>query len=59
MHPMLNIGIRAARAAGDHIVRYMDRIEGMSITSKGRNDFVTEVDKQAELIIIDIIHKAY
>ena len=46
MHPMLNIGIRAARAAGDHIVRYMDRIEGMSITSKGRNDFVTEVDKQ-------------
>ena len=56
---MLNIGIRAARAAGDHIVRYMDRIEGMSITSKGRNDFVTEVDKQAELIIIDIIHKAY
>lgn len=59
MHPMLNIGIRAARAAGDHIVRYMDRIEGMSITSKGRNDFVTEVDKQAESIIIDIIHKAY
>ncbi len=59
MHPMLNIGIRAAHAAGDHIVKYVDRIQGISISSKGRNDFVTEVDKQAESIIIDILHKAY
>ncbi len=59
MHPMLNIGIRAAHAAGDHIVRYVDRIEGLTIDSKGLNDFVSEVDKQAEGIIIDHIRKAY
>ncbi len=59
MHPMLNIGIRAAHAAGDHIVKYVDRIEEMTVSSKGRNDFVTEIDKQAEAIIIDIIRKAY
>lgn len=59
MHPMLNIGIRAAHAAGDHIVKYVDRIQDMSVSNKGRNDFVTEVDKQAEAIIIDAIHKAY
>ncbi|NKB38872.1 MAG: inositol monophosphatase [Gammaproteobacteria bacterium] len=59
MHPMLNIGIRAAHAAGDHIVRYVDRIEGMTVDSKGLNDFVSEVDKQAESIIIDHIRKAY
>lgn len=59
MHPMMNIGIRAAHAAGDLIVRYMDRIEGMEINTKGRNDFVSEVDKQAEAIIIDTIHKSY
>ena len=58
-HPMLNIGIRAAHAAGDLIVKYIDRIEGLDVNSKGRNDFVSEVDKQAELIIIDHIHKAY
>jgi myo-inositol-1(or 4)-monophosphatase len=58
-HPMLNIGIRAAHAAGDLIVRYIDRIEGLDVNSKGRNDFVSEVDKQAESIIIDHIHKAY
>jgi len=59
MHPMLNIGIRAAHAAGDYILRYVDRIQDIPVNSKGRNDFVTEVDRQAELIIIDTIHKAY
>ena len=59
MHPMLNIGIRAAHAAGDLIVRYVDRIEGMTVDNKGRNDFVSEVDKQAEAIIIDHIRRAY
>ena len=56
---MLNIGIRAAHAAGDHIVKCMDRIEGLSINNKGRNDYVSEVDHQAETLIIDAIHKAY
>ncbi len=49
MHPMLNIAIRAARAAGDSIVRQMDRVSDISIESKGKNDFVTEVDKNAEV----------
>lgn len=59
MHPMLNIGIRAAYAAGDHIIRYLDRVQDIPVNSKGRNDFVTEVDRQAETIIIDTILKSY
>ena len=59
MHPMLNIAIRAARAAGDSIVREMDRACDISIESKGKNDFVTEVDKNAEEIIINTIRNAY
>ena len=59
MHPMLKIGIRAAHAAGDHIVKYMDRLEGITINNKGRNDFVSEVDHQAESIIIETIKKSY
>jgi myo-inositol-1(or 4)-monophosphatase len=59
MHPMLNIGIRAARAAGDQIIRYMDRVQDMAVNSKGRNDFVTEVDRHAERIIMDTLHKSY
>ena len=56
---MLNIGIRAAHAAGDHIVRCMDRIEGIAISSKGRNDFVSDVDHQAETIIVETIRKSF
>jgi myo-inositol-1(or 4)-monophosphatase len=59
MHPMLNIAIRAARAAGDSIVREMDRVSDISVDLKGKNDFVTEVDKQAEYIIIETIKNAY
>ncbi len=59
MHPMLNIAIRAARAAGDLIVREMDRVSGISIDIKGKNDFVTEVDTQAEYTIINTIKQSY
>ena len=59
MHPMLNIAIRAARAAGDLIVREMDRVSGISIDIKGKNDFVTEVDTQAEFTIINTIKNSY
>ena len=59
MNPMLNIGIRAARAAGDQIIRYIDRVQDLPVNSKGRNDFVTEVDRLAENVIIDTILKSY
>ena len=59
MHPMLNIGIRAARAAGNVITRNMDRVDTLQIDEKGRNDFVSEVDKAAEAEIIGVLKKAY
>ncbi len=59
MHPLLNIAVKASRAAGNVIIKYMDRVESLTITSKGKNDYVSEVDRQAEAEIIHIIHKAY
>lgn len=59
MHPMLNIATRAARAAGDLIVRHLDRLDQLSVTSKDRNDFVSGVDRQAEDAIIRVLRKAY
>jgi len=59
MHPMLNIAIRAARAAGDLIVREIDRIDDIGFDKKGENDFVTDVDKGAEQVIINTIHQSY
>lgn len=59
MHPLLNIAIRAARRAGEVIIRGMNRVHRLEIRAKGQNDFVTEIDTQAELAIIDIIRKHY
>ena len=59
MDPMLNIAVRAARAAGDIIVRAADRVDLLNITVKSRNDFVSEVDRQAEHEIVSILQKAY
>ena len=51
MHPMLNIAVRAARSAGNVIVRNMDRLDSITVHTKDRNDYVSEVDRQAELEI--------
>ncbi|HSH28583.1 MAG TPA: inositol-1-monophosphatase, partial [Thiohalobacter sp.] len=59
MHPMLNIATRAARAAGDIIVRYIDRLDEINVASKERNDYVSEVDRRAEDAIIRILRRAY
>jgi myo-inositol-1(or 4)-monophosphatase len=59
MHPMLNIAVRAARSAGNIIVRNLDRVDTLTVHTKDRNDFVSEVDRQAEQEIIGILRKAY
>lgn len=59
MHPMLNIAVRAARSAGRVITRNMHRVDTLTVESKQRNDFVSDVDRQAEAEIIQTLHKAY
>ncbi|PID61450.1 MAG: inositol monophosphatase [Gammaproteobacteria bacterium] len=59
MHPMLNIGVRAARAAGRVITQNVDRVDASNISRKQKNDYVTEFDRQAEASIIQVLHKAY
>jgi myo-inositol-1(or 4)-monophosphatase len=59
MQPLLNIAMRAARRAGDLIVRSLSRLDSIKIDTKGRNDFVTDIDRKAEADIIATIHRSY
>ncbi len=59
MDPCLNIAIDAARKAGQVISRAIDRIDQVMVTEKSPNDFVTDVDLQAEQLIIHTIQTAY
>lgn len=56
---MLNVAIRAARAAADIINHAALDIEAVRVSRKQANDFVTEVDHASEQAIIDILLGAY
>ncbi len=59
MHPMLNIAVQAARQASKTLLRYIDRLDSLEVNIKARNDLVTEVDRQSEQEIIQVIRRAY
>jgi myo-inositol-1(or 4)-monophosphatase len=59
LHPMLNIAIKAARAAGAIINRAALDLDVLKVGRKGPNDFVSDVDRAAEQAIIDILLEAY
>ena len=56
---MINVAIKAARAAGAIINRAALDVESVRVSQKQVNDFVTEVDQAAEQAIIDILLAAY
>ncbi|PZP29875.1 MAG: inositol monophosphatase [Roseateles depolymerans] len=59
LHPMLNVAIKAARAAGAIINRASLDLDALRINTKSPNDFVTEVDHAAEGAIIETLLQAY
>ncbi len=59
MQPMANIALRAARKAGDFMLRAMDRPDEFDIETKAPNDFVSNIDKTAEAIIVDQIRETF
>jgi myo-inositol-1(or 4)-monophosphatase len=55
---MLNVAIKAARAAGAIINRAALDVEAVRISQKQVNDFVTEIDHASEKVIIDTLTTA-
>jgi myo-inositol-1(or 4)-monophosphatase len=58
-NPMINVAVKAARAAGSVISRASLDIDAVRISKKQANDFVTEIDAQAEDVIIETLLGAY
>ena len=56
---MLNVAIKAARAAGAIINRAALDVESVRVSQKQSNDFVTEVDQASENTIIETLLTAY
>lgn len=58
MHPMLNIAVRAARAAGKVIARHIGQ-DGFSVEEKRPDDLVTDIDRECEKTVTSILLKSY
>ena len=54
MHPMLSTAVKAARRAGSIINRGARDLDRLTITAKGPKDFVSEVDRAADLYVSDM-----
>ncbi len=59
MHPMLNIAVKAARRAGSIINRASRNLDVIAVREKAANDFVSDVDREAEQAIIRTLREAY
>ena len=59
MHPMLNIAVRAARAAGNLIARNIGHQDQFSVEEKRKDDLVTSIDRECEETVSGIILKSF
>ena len=59
MNPILNTALKAARKAGDMMIRASRNLDAVKTDSKAFNDFVSDVDRTAEAILVDALKEAY
>ncbi|HEX7062071.1 MAG TPA: inositol monophosphatase family protein [Woeseiaceae bacterium] len=59
MHPLLNVAVMAAHRGGDTLIRSLNQLDRIKVELKGRNDYVSEVDRAAERAVIATIQKHY
>jgi myo-inositol-1(or 4)-monophosphatase len=59
MHPVLNVAVEAAYAAGKIMRRQMQHVDAIPVERKARHDYVSEVDRACEKEIVREIRRYY
>lgn len=59
MTPVLTTAFKAARKAGHRMIRAAANLDAVKVDSKAFNDFVSDVDREAEAIIVEALREAY
>ena len=59
VNPLLNTAFKAARKAGDMMTRAAKDLDRVRVDSKAFNDFVSDIDKTSEDIIVETLLEAY
>ncbi len=56
--PMVNVMVKAARAAGNVLLRHMHKLDSINVIEKDRLDYASEVDEAAEKEIVRELRRA-
>lgn len=59
MNPILTTAFKAARKAGQMMLRASSQLDTVKIDSKAFNDFVSDVDRQSEAMLVDTLLYSY
>ena len=57
--PVVNVMVKAARAAGNVLLRNLNKLDAINVVEKDRMDYASEVDEQAEQAVIKELRRAY
>ncbi len=56
---MLHTAVRSVREGGRVILMYFNQLDRLEYSSKGRNDYVSQADVEAERAVLDVLTRAY
>lgn len=59
MNPILTTAWKAARKAGSMMLRASNNLNNIKVDNKAINDFVSEIDREAERILVAAIQETY
>ena len=59
MEPKVNIALEAARAGCKELLSFAYRLDQLEVKEKGPSNYVTQLDKRVESIIIDSLKSIY
>ena len=57
--PAVTVMVKAARLAGNVLLRNINKLEALNVVQKGRMDYASEVDADAEKVITKELKRAY
>ncbi|MDR1075866.1 MAG: inositol monophosphatase [Xanthomonadaceae bacterium] len=57
--PTLNVMIKAARQAGNVLLRGINRLDALNVVQKQRMDYASEIDAEAEKAVVKELRRAY
>ncbi|KAB7764882.1 inositol monophosphatase family protein [Xanthomonas maliensis] len=57
--PAVTVMVKAARLAGNVLLRNINKLEALNVVQKGRMDYASEVDADAEKVIVKELKRGY